>query len=237
MNTKTSFAAVANLVNALSEDELAALVDNIKHVKKFAGDLVIEKVQNTYFIPIADKDVPEHMIESTTKWRKLAGDLGYTGPVYWKVREGFTLKDHSAKAGPCYQAFEYLRNWNLKNDEPTKSCHVYFIPRLVEKSISKNVDEQMKLLSETRKRYELPEHHLASFGSVAMLTGLVLAHFKRTGEKTPVNSYWVRTDTFHGVGLRLHVGDFDESGLYSGWLWDGYRFDKLGVFPLGVELG
>lgn len=238
MNTKPSFAGVSKLLNGLTEQELAMLVANPKELKKLASSLVAKDIESTYFVPIADKDVPEKFKEMTVNWRKLASDLGYTGPVCWKVREGFTLKEHAPLAGPCYEAFKYLQNWSLKNDEATKSAHVFFIPKLLEKSTSKAVEEQKVLMTDTCKKYGLPEHHLASFGSAAMLTGLVLAHFKRTGEKTPVNCYWTRTDTLRGDGNRLGVGGFGEGGLRCvGWDWDDRRYGDLGVFPLGVELG
>lgn len=238
MNTKPSFVSVANLLSNLNDAELAILVNNPQKLKELAVKLVSEDVESTYFVPIADKDVPKTLKENTVKWRKKASDLSYTGPVVWRVREGFSLKDHAPNAGPCWQAFEYLKSWVLKNDEPTKSCYVYFIPRLIEGSTGKNVDEQMALMAETRKRYGLPEHHLSTFGSAAMLTGLVLAHHKRTGEKTPLNQLWARTDTLREDGDRLNVGLFDALGLRCGdYDWDDHRGDGLGAFPLGAELG
>jgi hypothetical protein len=131
-----------------------------------------------------------------------------------------------------------MKNWTLKDDEPTPSAIVFFIPRLLDNSTAKTVEEQKLILAETRQKYGLLEHHLASFGSAAMLTGLILAHFKRTVERTPVNCYWARTDTLREDGGRLDVGGFDEHGLRcNGWDWGGSRDDVLGVFAMGVELG
>lgn len=239
MNMKPTFPGVSELLNGLTEQEQAMLVANPKELKKLASSLVAKDIESTYFVPLADKDVPEKFKNMVPKWRKFASDLGYTGPICWRVREGFTLKEHAPKAGPCYEAFEHLRGWPL-NGEATKSAHIFFIPRLVDKSTSKNVDEQMKLLSETRKRYELPEHHLSSFGSTAQLAGLILAHLKCTGDKSSLDRYVVRTDTLLLGCRRLHLhfsGDALDCVLAGFWLWVVGRYDLLGVFPLGVELG
>lgn len=89
-------------------------------------------------------------------------------------------------ASPCYKKFEYLRDWDLKNDEPTKNSLVFFIPRLVAESKSKNVSEQFGILAALRERLGLPGHHLSSFGQAGMLSGLILANFKRTGNVSPL---------------------------------------------------
>lgn len=236
MNMKPSFASVVNLLGNLNDAELAALVNNPKKLKELAAKLVSDDVANTFFVPIADKDLPAKFKEITVKWRRLASDLGYTGPIVWRVREGFTLKDHAPKAGPCHEAFEYIKDWKFQNDEPTKSAIVFWIPRLLENSKSKTVEEQSVLLAETCKRYSLSEHHMFSFGSATMLSGLILAHFKRTGEKAPLNCERARTDTLHKDGNRLNV-NFGAGGLDCDlYNWDGGCGDNLGAFPLGVEL-
>lgn len=213
MNTKNSLVSVANLISGLSEEELA----------------------NTFFVPIADKDLPAKFKEITANWRKLATEHGYTGPVAWRVREGFTLKEHAPRAGKVYDDFRYLQEWKLQNDEPTKSASIFWIPELLVDSKSKNVDQQKALMAETRTRYALPEHHLSSFGSSALIVGLVLAHFKRTGERTPLNCEWARTDTPHEDGRRLCVGDFGEYGPFCS-SWNDSSDNDLGVFAVGVEL-
>ncbi|OGL88464.1 hypothetical protein A3H75_01135 [Candidatus Uhrbacteria bacterium RIFCSPLOWO2_02_FULL_51_9] len=168
-------------------------------------------------------------------WRRLAESLDYTGPVVWQVKAGFTLKHHAPQAGPCCNGFQYLQDWNF-TDEPTKDGLVFFIPRLLTDSVEKNVCEQGALLKETRNRYELPDHHLTSFGSSSILAGLILAHYKATNECVPLNKFWTRSDTLIADTYRLRLGDFGEYGLFCGyWGWDGRRYDGLGCFPLGVE--
>ena len=102
---------------------------------------------------------------------------------------------------------------------------------------SENSKEQAETLAKLREQYQLPANHLASFGSAALLAGLILANFKRKGERAPLNRCWARTDTFFAGGNRLILGDFDEFGLYCDyyWDWDGRHDDDFGVFPLGVE--
>lgn len=237
MNPNATFKGVSAMLMPLTDDELRALVDSPESVRRLAAALVAKKDRGTFFRHISDKYIPENFSDLVVPWRRLASDLGYTGPVVWDVRAGFTLKTHAPKAGPCYDRFSYMKDCSFQNDEPTKKATAFFVPRLLTGSTNKNVSEQIALMSNVRQTYALPAHHLASFGSAAMLTGLVLAHFKRTGERTPLNSLWARTDTLRADGRRLDVGDFDDSGLYcSGWD-GGDRYGFLGVFPLGVELG
>lgn len=239
MNRKPSFDGIVAALNHLSDEEKCALVDKPQALKEFAGKLVTEMVSNIHHLtPLSDKDLAECLQSVAVKWHRLAAKLGYTGPVAWRVRAGFTLKHHAPQAGPCFDNFNYLQDWKLKNDEPTEESIVFWIPRLVSKSTSKTVAEQMTLLKSLRKRLKLPDHHLTSFGSAALISGLILAHFKRIGERTPPNCYWVRTDILHACGYRLNLGRFDEYGLRCyDWYWDGYRSSGLGCFPLGVELG
>ena len=199
---------------------------------------VVLIVQNTFFIPLSDHDVAEKLAETTLNWRKLAAELSYTGPVVWKVKEGFTLKAHAPKAGPCYENFQYLQDWNIRNDEPTKGSLAFWVPRLVTGSKSQNVEKQISILAELRQRFGLPEHHLASFGSASLDSGLILAHFKRTGERIPLKSEWARTDSLLSGDRRLNLGDFSVRGLFCfNWFCDSHGNPSFGCFPLGVELG
>lgn len=195
---------------------------------------------------ITDKQATEFLVSNgrsagaaqavVNAWRQLAAS-NYTGSVAWRVKAGFTLKQSAPQAGPCYEDFQYLQNWNFV-DEPTKDAVVFWIPRLVSDSTRKNVAEQTALLSGLRRKFNLPETHLVSFGNVALLAGLILAHYKATEERVPLERCWARTDTCDLDGDRLYLGVFDEYGLDCGyWCWDGGRFGYLGVFALGVELG
>jgi hypothetical protein len=232
---KASWRSIVAMLDDLDEPELLALADNPQEVGKLARELVSRAVESIFFSPVSDKDLAEELCEVAAKWRRLAAELGYAGPIAWKVKAGFTLKQHAPKAGPCEQNFAYLQDWRLQNDEPTKDSIVFFIPRLLPGSTAKTVDEQRKLLSDLRARYDLPETHLASFGSAALLAGLILAHFKITGERVPQDQYWTRTDTLSSDDDRLSLGVFDEVGLNCGsYSWGDNRNVLLGCFALGV---
>ncbi len=241
---KPSARALAVLVMELTPEELLALLDDPAATKEFAQGLLQETEDSTYFTHLADTEVGTALVERGSleeeaqriveNWRKLASDLGYTGPIAWQVKAGFTLKQHAPKAGSCYEDFKYLQDWNFK-DEPTKDSIVFWIPRLAPDSTSKTADEQLARLAEVREEYGLPTDHLTDFGSVSLIAGLILAEFKRSGDRVPANQDYVRTDTRRSGGCRLDLGGFGGHGLYChGRWWDGGRRSSLGVFPLGV---
>lgn len=190
-----------------------------------------------YFTPIRDADVPGGFRATMRKYRALAREWGVPDTVVlcYRVRAGFTLKRAAPKLGPCYQNFQYLQDWNF-SDEPTQDCLVCWIPpRLVPRSTAKTKDEQLQHLADIRIHCGLPSHHLSSFGSVALLAGLILAHYKATGERTPLDCYWVRTDTCDAGGHRLKLA-WAAGALYCArWAWDGERHDRIGGVALGVE--
>lgn len=234
----TSISPVSFMAQALKMGEGLGLsrTDLLQALAEFAP-LTSESESTSYFTPLSDSDLPDHLQPAAKNWRKLATSLAYTGPVAWKVKAGFTLKDHAPKNGPCYKNFSYLQNWSF-SDVPTQEGTVFWIPRIVPGSVKKNVSKQMAHLAELRVRMELPAHHLASFGSVALLAGLILAHYKATGERVPLDRLWVRTDTCYAEGDRLSLGDFVEDGLHCGiWYRDGAARAGLAAFALGVELG
>ena len=236
----TTARSITGLVNDLSDEELFELVESSNRplIKKLMARFRARRIRDTFVTPLEDGQVTEALKACLSGWRALATSLGYTGPVAWQVRKGFTLKAHASKAGPCYKNWDYLQTWGLRNDEPTKDSTVFWIPHLVEGSRSKSVQDQLSLLWEVRVKYSLPSAHLTSFGSAALLSGLILAHSKRTGDRVPLESLWARTDTFRESGYRLTLGAFDATGLLcDDWLWDDAGNGNLGVFPLGVELG
>lgn len=208
--------------------------DWLQAVAKFYGNKVASG--NEFVIPLNDADLAENLMPFVEKWRALAKHLGYNGPVAWRVYAGFTLKQHAPKAGPCYKKFQYLQDWKFE-DEPTRGAVVFWIPRLVPDSTNKTISEQMTLLANLRRKFGLPETHFVSFGNPALLVALILAHYKATGERVPLDNYWVRTDICDSDGIRLGLGRFDESGLHCDyWAWDSDGRSDIGVFALGVEV-
>lgn len=196
-----------------------------------------KKRSSSYFTPILDSRLPKHLKTVAEKWRRLASSLSYFGPVAWKVKAGFTLKLHAPQAGPCVNNFANIQDRKFY-DKPTKDGFVFWIPRLLPESIGKNMNQQVALLSELRLKYGLPEHHLSSFGTAALIAGLVLAHHKATGERVPFDFRWARTDTcsLRMDGRRI-VLSFGTSGLHcSFWYWAEGRDNEHGVFVLGLEI-
>ncbi|MSU75589.1 MAG: hypothetical protein EXS55_03690 [Candidatus Magasanikbacteria bacterium] len=236
------FQVIVNMVLDLggNDDDLSALLNDSDRVKRIA-ELIVEKPKAEalveYFAPIPDAEVPAHHQPTLAKYRTLATEWGVpaTTAVCYRVKAGFTIRDHAPKSGPCYKQFTYLKDWNFP-DEPTRDCIVFWIPCLVPESTQKTRDEQLTLLGEIRTHLELPEHHLANLGKVALNAGLILAHYKATDERIPLNTRWIRTDTCSADGYRLRLGDFDGTGLAGDdWDSDGERDGFLGVFALGVE--
>lgn len=192
-----------------------------------------------YLVPLTNAEVPAEHQETLAKYRKLAAEHGVEScvPLCYHVRAGFTLKKHAPQAGLCFKNFQYLQDWNFQ-DKPTADSLVFWVPRLLKGSTSKTVDEQIQLLSELRQRLVFPEHHLSNFGEASLVAGLILAHFKATGERLPLEGQCTRTDTCRAVGNRLVLGSFDENGLHcDSWDWGVGQRGDLGVFALGVEGG
>ena len=213
-----------------------------KVFKLRSGDYVIvSKAELAGMVPqfraLADSDVPARLVDALAKWRRLAADLGYAGPVAWLVPAGFHFKKHAPLAGPCHQQFQYLQDWKLQDEEhePTGRQLVFWIPRVMPESNKKTVAEQLALLAEAREKYGFPEHHLANFGRVSLLSGLMLTHHRLTQEKTPLSEQWVRTDTLRSGGYQLPLGGGSGEWLYCDyWLDGGPRNGSLWCFPLGV---
>lgn len=242
---KASAVALAALVTDLSSDELLALLDDPAATKEFARSLVRQKEEATYVKPLSDEQAMALFVERgryteaveglIASWRKMASDLGYTGPVAWRVGAGFTLKEHAPKAGPCHDDFKYLQNWSFMQ-RPTRESVVFWIPRMLPGSRALNAREQCDRLFDVREEYNLPSSHLRDFGSAELLSGLILAEFRRSGDRVPFQLDRVRTDTADADDDLLCLGDFNEEGLYCfGEVWAGRRDSRIGVFPLGVE--
>ncbi len=215
-----------------------------KVFKLRSGDyIIVSKAELAGMIPqfraLADTEVPARLADTLAKWRLMAADLGYAGPVAWLVPAGFHLKKHASKAGSCHDQFQYLQDWTLKDEEnePTQRQLVFWIPRVVPESNKKTVAEKLSLLAELRQKYGLPEHHLKTFGRASLLSGLMLLHHRLTQEKTPLNEQWVWTDTLRSGGLRLSLGGNSNEWLRcGGWDWSGEgRRGDLWCFPLGAE--
>lgn len=233
---KATAAALLAALNDLSEEQMLAMADNSGKVKEFLSGLVAEETANNFAVPLSDNELRQkysQFADRLAPWRKLAALRGYTGPVVWLVRQGFTLKKHASLVGPCYENLQYLQSWNF-NDDPTDDCLVFWIPRLAEKSRGKNIRAMELYRTELKKRYELPGNHATYFGSIQLLFALILANFKRNGDRVPLNCLYAASDSLN-VGNRLIAGSFGVDGLNCvDWIGsDGHSY--IGFFLLGVE--
>ncbi|MFA6227870.1 MAG: hypothetical protein WC668_01655 [Patescibacteria group bacterium] len=232
---KASVAALLAMLKDLSPEELLALTDNPGEVKKLGGELVIKEIVNTFAIPLSDSEMLERFPQFADRlipWRKLAALMGYTGPVAWLIKQGFTLKKHAPLVGPCYDNLGYLQGWNF-GDNPTDDCLVFWVPRLAKNSTGKTIKAMEKHRAELKKRYKLPGNHATYFGSIQLQFALTLAHFKRTGERVPLNLRYAASDTLYN-GSRLIAGSFEDSGFYCDH-WAEFGFGGIGFVLLGVE--
>lgn len=167
-------------------------------------------------------------------WSSLQHVLEHRGPITWKVRAGFTLMQHAPKSGPCENQFGHLKDWSFQ-DEPTKDCLVFWIPKIIPETRSKNYNEQLVALANLRGT-AFPKYHMSGFGSAALLAALIFAEFKRSRTRVPEGWQWIRTDTRRSDSNLIHFGNFGKNGLSCFDHWDGSRTLEIGAFALGVEL-
>lgn len=176
----------------------------------------------------------EQARQIVAKYRAQASKQGVpeTSPLHYVAPKGFKLKGYSVSRFFYHGTH---RDGNAIKEETTELCLASWIPRLVEGSENKHAGEQLVLLASLRNRMELPEHHLASFGSVTLLVGLIMGHFKATGEMLPFTDGYARTDTHYEVGRRLCLR-WTMGVTCDAFYTDG-PLHKTGVFALGVEVG
>jgi hypothetical protein len=249
MNRKTSIDSLVAWWNMLTDEEKSAFPDSHIALKETLARRVAEITMNTFVSHLSDKDAVQLLVAKkgyvlekagaiVKSWRRYASEMGYNGPVAWKIKAGFNMATASL-AGPCYQNLEFLKRWNFK-DVPTVDSLVFWVPHLVEFSWDNTIKRMGESLIEQRHVHGFPEHHCVSFGSIQLLFALVLANFKRTGER-------LYLDTFHGISdtlgisvdpsngdYHLTVGRFDSDGLDCDICHDSGH-DGVGFFLLGVE--
>lgn len=235
MNRKASFNAIASIIFRLPDDEQLAIVEQPKRFRELMVSLAAEVASSTFVVSIDDKDVPEQYMVAVKCWRMYAAEFNYAGPVAWKVKDGFSLKINAPLVGPCYRNLKDIQKWDIQNDEPTKNSIVFWVPRLASVSMDRTFTEMEMIRDLLKKRLELPNNHATSFGSISLLFALILAHFKRKGERVPLKNFFAISDSVGVEGNRLIVGDFGGSGLQCSDTVGRPRYD-LGFFLLGVDL-
>lgn len=242
-----SYKAVQAALRILNDEELLALADDPRTVKRFLKELAKKASDGIFVIPLDDDDAVFYLVnpydetravEARAKvkaWREVAMKMGYSGPVCWLVKAGFIMKTSAPKVGPCYDNLNYLQGWDIQNDEPTVDSLVFWIPKLAEDSTNKNYQQMVSHRGFLRDNYNMPANHCQSFGSISLLFALILAYYKLKGDRVPANFLYAASDTLHVIGHRLIAGDFLQDGLDCG-NWSGDASSDVGFFLLGVEL-
>jgi hypothetical protein len=94
MNRIPSFRSVMQFLLKLNDRQVSAMLANKKKVAAFLDQLAQEADDSVCFVPLSDPeavnalnyDVPGKAQSMVSGWRRLASDLGYTGPVCWSAR-------------------------------------------------------------------------------------------------------------------------------------------------------
>jgi len=243
MNSKATIDSLAFFWSTLTGNEKAAFSESQVALKETLARRWREIVESTFVIPLSDEGAVRLLAQTRANpvaeaivrfWRWYAFSRSYWGPVAWKVKKGFTLKVHAPLVGPCYEDLKYLQAWDFP-DTPTTDSLVFWVPLLAEESKSKSPAEMVALRAEQQRSYNLPVNHCSSFGSIALLTALVSAHFKRTGERVPLNWDNAASDTIRADGFRL-MAQFNPGGpIYCGAWENTVTNPCVGFFLLGIE--
>ncbi len=229
MRKKQTFAQLKKSLNAEQLNELLA-VETFPDLKVFLDT----RINSCFATPLEDKDIPEQFQHLVSKYRILATRLGWNGVIAYSVRAGFHFKN-APNLGPCDEDWKHLLDSKMQEcDEMTLLAIVFWIPRILDESTDKNMQEQKQLLAELRAELVLPNHHLVNFGSASLLTALILSHYKHTNEDVPLDNLIARTDTVDTDGDRFCCG-FEEGMFCDFWNPDNYKASVIGCFALGVE--
>ncbi|MFC1597906.1 hypothetical protein ACFL2M_00020 [Patescibacteria group bacterium] len=197
---KASFNAVVRLLLELPSDVQCAIVDNPGAFHAWTRKLAEDSKDHAYVVPLTDDEVPDTMQERLRAFRlyTVHPHRSYTGPVAWRTKAGYTLKQHAPKMGRCYD-FEGISG--RFRDTPTEDAIVFWAPCPVLGSENKNSADQLVLLWELRDRFNFPAHWCNNFGTPALLAGLYLAYQKYCGNRVPRPSTWARSTVFSGMHI------------------------------------
>lgn len=242
MEKGMTFAEIMKMWLVLNTKEQRVLVNNQDKLKQFAADLVVAEERKSFFLQVSDSKfkvdnkLSEQKVETLQNWRRLADKLNYRGPIVWQVRQGYHWREHANKDGLRIRNYINPEEWTLTNDETTFTTEVFWLPRLLKETINKPALEQLAVMARVRDEYNLPKHHMTSFGSASLLAGLILSRFKRSGDCLPFSLCAARTDTMTLGEKRLHLGHFQASKLACRLL-DSTDQDEtvIGCFPIGID--
>lgn len=182
--------------------------------------------------PLSDEEVGQQYPQFAAHlslWREPALSMNHRGSIVSLVKPGFTLKTNAPMAGPCYDDLNYLKTWKFV-EVPTEPSLVFWIPVLAPESTGKNIDQMVALRAELKRRYELPGDHATTFGSIDLLSALILSR----GKLMPLSLLYAASDTLR-EGARLIVGCLNNFELFCTFWKDTIGYSDVGFFLLGVE--
>ena len=174
--------------------------------------------------PLFDKEAIARFAESTFNWRRLvAEELNYAGPVLWRIEEGTIY--HELDCGIHDDEFMF-----------NKGLYVFWAPRLVPESKGKDPKVQKEILVKLKKKFNLPEHHLSSFGKFPILLALVSGYYTYAEQQLSLKNDYARTDTILDQSRgRININCSDVTGRYETWRWGDCPKPNIGCFALAIE--
>lgn len=131
----------------------------------------------------------------------VAGMSRETPCCFSVIRWGLDVIEVAEQMGNCFGQFSHLKGI-IGRDKLTASGLAICYPEMV--AMGKAAVDQIDYLEEEGAGLGLPSHD--GFGSAAMLTGIIVAHYQATGVWIPSRGYYVRTDGVCVDGYHLGLG-------------------------------
>lgn len=153
----------------------------------------------------------------------LGGSVEYIPP-------GLTFA-HLDKIGPLESQW-WKKDPHFQDSDPSEGKWVLWIPRVLQGSLGRTFEEQLKLARAFWSEFGLQ----ADLGRATELGYLILLRFHRTGVRFPDHLAWVRTTTPYREDRTLVLGHFSGiDGLRVNHFGRNERYFRLGIAPLGFS--
>lgn len=186
-----------------------------------------KQLSSEYFVPIFDEDVPAHLSELLAKWRKMAVMLNYDGPIVWSVKAGFNLIHHSQLYANNFDCYPELR-------KGMDHSLIFWMPKFIPNSNDKTVQEQLAILTDWQRMFELPEGHLC-LGEASIIGGLILSYFRFSCEDYPKEEISIHTETIDAEKNRYAITFGNMRHVECGSTADeSHKHKNCYAFPLAI---
>lgn len=222
----------------LTDEEKQTLLSHQDEVRLHLASLYAqETLRPLYAEPLVQDQIPLWLGDTHGRYCQIADWIGYRGPPFiaWNIFPGYTFREHAPPEGLLPGPDNRLALWEFVNDSPTERCIAHIIPQIPPDCRNKTVGEQMECMNRIRKKFCLPPHHVRSFGSVALLSAVILCLRNNFGFHAPENRHYIRTDTSHLFGP-LNLGEHGPDGLHwTDWDFPEDHSASLGFFLVGID--